>query len=70
MLKSPKRESFRNLFLIACSFIALSVFAIGLTIVGLRSDAINDAYDDSTNIAAVLSEQLTRSIQAVEIVRP
>ena len=42
--------------------------AIGLTIWGLRSDAIQEANNDTGNIAAVLSEQLARSIQSVDIV--
>ena len=42
--------------------------AIGLTIWGLRSDAIQEANNDTGNIAAVLSEQLARSIQSGDIV--
>jgi hypothetical protein len=42
--------------------------AIGLTIWALRSDAIQEANNDTGNIAAVLSEQLARSIQSVDIV--
>ncbi len=41
--------------------------AIGLTIWELRSDTIRNADTDTGNIAAVLSEQLARSVQAVDI---
>jgi hypothetical protein len=53
---------------VAFGLITLSVLAIGLTIWSLRSDAIQDADNDTGNIAAVLSEQIARSIQSVDIV--
>lgn len=68
MIKSSHRTSFGALFCVAISFIALSVLAIGLTVWGLRSDAIEDAYANTSNIAVVLSEQLMRSIQSVDII--
>ena len=68
MAKSSQRITFRSLICIAFVFIALSVIAIGLTIWGLRSDAIRDANSDTSNIAIMLSEELTRSIQSVDIV--
>jgi len=68
MIKSSQRISFRSLFCVAFVLIALSTFAIGLTIWGLRSDAIQDANSNTGNIAIVLSEQLTRSIQSIDIV--
>jgi diguanylate cyclase (GGDEF)-like protein len=53
---------------VAFGLITLSVLAIGLTIWGLRSDAIQEADSNTGNIAAVLGEQLSRSIQSVDIV--
>jgi hypothetical protein len=53
---------------VAFGLIALSVLAIGLTVWGLRADAIREANTNIGNIAVVLSEQLARSIQAIDIV--
>ncbi len=52
---------------VAIALVAASVLAIGLTIWGLRADAIAAADTDTRNIAVVLSEQLARSIQSVDI---
>ena len=62
------RNNFRTLRSIVFGLITLSALAIGLTVWGLRSDAIEDADRNTGNIAAVLSEQLSRSIQSVDIV--
>jgi diguanylate cyclase (GGDEF)-like protein len=55
---------------IRCSFICvgISVVLIGVTVWTLRSDAIRDASIDAGNIATVLAEQTSRSLQAVDIV--
>jgi diguanylate cyclase (GGDEF)-like protein len=68
MPQNIHRNNFRTLSCVAFGLITLSVLAIGLTIWGLRSDAIRDADTDTGNIAAVLSEQLARSIQSIDIV--
>ena len=68
MSKNLYRAKFRVLSYVAFGLITLSVMAIGLTIWTLRSDAIQEANNDTGNIAAVLSEQLARSIQSVDIV--
>jgi diguanylate cyclase (GGDEF)-like protein len=68
MVQKSQRITFRSLFCIALVLIALSVLAISLTVWGLRSDAIQDANSDTGNIAVVLSEQLNRSIQSIDIV--
>jgi rhodanese-related sulfurtransferase len=68
MRRAIYRKHFRILSYVALGLITLSVLAIGLTIWGLRSDAIEDAQTDTTNIATVLSEQLARSIQSIDIV--
>ena len=62
------RRNFSVLICVASGLVALFVLAIALTIWGLRSDAIHDADTDTGNIAAVLGEQLSRSIQSVDIV--
>ena len=67
MRQRSRRITFRTLICVAFALVALSVMAIGLTIWGLRSDAIRDADTDTGNIAVVLSEQLARSIQSVDI---
>src|ERR1700686_3492603 len=68
MSKNTYRNNFRMLSCVAFGLITLSVLAIGLTIWGLRSDAIQEADSNTGNIAAVLGEQLSRSIQSVDIV--
>jgi hypothetical protein len=68
MSKASNRQTFRRLIAITVGLIAVSVLAIGLTIWGLRADAIRDAGTDTGNIAVVLSEQMSRSIQSVDIV--
>jgi diguanylate cyclase (GGDEF)-like protein len=62
------RDDFRVLSSVAFGLIMLFVLAIGLTIWGLRSDAIRDADNDTGNIAVVLSDQIARSIQSVDII--
>jgi diguanylate cyclase (GGDEF)-like protein/PAS domain S-box-containing protein len=68
MPKTSHRVTFRRLICVAVGLIGFSVLAIGLTIWGLRADAIRDAYTDTGNIAVVLSEQMARSVQSVDIV--
>jgi hypothetical protein len=63
-----RRHNFRMLSYVAFGLIASSVLAIGLTIRGLRTDAIQETNANIGNIATVLSEQLARSIQSVDIV--
>ncbi len=48
--------------------VAIAVTLIGLTVWTLRSDAISDASDDAGNIATVLAEQTSRSLQSVDLV--
>lgn len=67
MRQRQRRLTFRSLIGVAAAMVAASVLAIGLTIWGLRADAIESADSDTRNIAVVLSEQLARSIQSVDI---
>jgi diguanylate cyclase (GGDEF)-like protein len=62
------RISFRWLTSIALGLIAVSALAIGLTIWGLRSDAIDEANSNTSNIATILGEQFAQSIRSVELV--
>jgi diguanylate cyclase (GGDEF)-like protein/PAS domain S-box-containing protein len=66
-LFSLPRVSFRGLLLVALGLIGVAVIAIAVTIVALRDDAINDALNDTGNIATVLAEQTARSVQAIDI---
>jgi len=68
MPKNVRRRNFRMLSYVAFGLITLPVLAIGQTIWGLREDAIQEAATNTGNIAVVLSEQLARSIQSVDIV--
>ena len=68
MPKTSHRQTFRRLICVAVGLIGFSVLAIGLTIWGLRADAIRDADTDTGNIAVVLSEQMARSVQSIDIV--
>jgi diguanylate cyclase (GGDEF)-like protein len=67
MRQRDHRFAFHSLIGVAVALVALSVLAIGLTILGLRADAIETASTETRNIAVVLSEQLSRSIQALDI---
>jgi diguanylate cyclase (GGDEF)-like protein len=68
MRRDIYRNNFRKLSYIALGLVTLSVLAVALTVWGLRSDAIEDAQTDTANIVTVLSEQLARSIQSIDIV--
>ena len=68
MTKRNYLNSYRVLSGVAFILVALFVSAITLTVWALRSDAIRDADNDTGNIAAVLSGQIARSIQSVDLV--
>jgi diguanylate cyclase (GGDEF)-like protein/PAS domain S-box-containing protein len=55
------------LLLVALGLIGVALVAIALTIVALRDDAINDAVNDTNNLATVLAEQTARAVQAIDI---
>src|SRR6202035_3221411 len=62
-----KRQlAFRGLIVTAAALIALAVLATALTIVGLHGDAMEEAEHDAGNIASVLAEQTSRSVQAID----
>src|ERR1035438_10633728 len=68
MTPKKTRNDFRVLSCIAVVLIISFVSAIGLTVWALRSDAIRDADNDTGNIAVMLSGQIARSIQSVDII--
>jgi diguanylate cyclase (GGDEF)-like protein len=68
MSRSKPRVTVRSLICVAVGFIALALVAIGMTVWGLRSDAIKDAVREAGNIATVLAEQTARSVQSVDLV--
>ncbi len=68
MAPRARNVKFDSLICMAAGLIGLAVFAIGLTIWTLRSDALNDAATSTDNIATVLAEQSSRSVQAIDLV--
>ena len=62
------RSSFRFLIAIVGGLTCTAALAIGLTIWWLRSDAVADAFRNSDNLAVVLAEQITKSIQSIDLV--
>jgi hypothetical protein len=67
MLPQGHRIQVRILVGVAAALIGLAVLAIGLTIWGLRDDAVTDARADVRNLSVVVGEQTNRSIQAVDL---
>ena len=65
---SGRLISFRTLIGVAVGLIGFAVIAIGLTVFALRNDALSDATREADNIATVLAEEGTASIQSIEIV--
>ena len=63
-----ERSGFRNLVAIAAGILGTAAIALGLTVWWLRSDAIDDASKNAANLAIVLAEQTTRSVQSIELV--
>ena len=59
-------SSYHRLLAVAVGLACTAVIAIGLTILWLRFDSIRDAYNDSTDLAIVLSEQLNNSIRTID----
>jgi diguanylate cyclase (GGDEF)-like protein len=68
MSVQAERSGFRNLVVVAAGILGAAVIALGLTVWWLRSDAIDEASKNAANLAIVLAEQTTRSIQSIELV--
>lgn len=62
MALRARKLKFDSLICMAAGLIGLAVFAISLTIWSLRSDALNDAATNTSNIATILAEQTSRSV--------
>jgi len=67
LLSSLPRVSFRGLLLVALGLIGASVVAIAITLVALRQDAMEDAINDTNDIATMLAEQTARAVQSVDL---
>ncbi len=61
-------SGFHTLIAIAGGVICAAGLAIGLTIWWLRSDAIYEAYRENSNLAAVLSGQISNSVHSIDLV--
>jgi len=68
MSAHAERSGFRSLVAVAGGILGTAAIALGLTVWWLRSDAIDDASKNAANLAIVLAEQTTRSVQAIELV--
>jgi diguanylate cyclase (GGDEF)-like protein/PAS domain S-box-containing protein len=68
MLAFVQRVTFRSLICVALGLICLALVAIGLTVRALRDDVLSEAGADTANIAAVLAEQTSRSVQMIDLV--
>ncbi len=66
MPTSANLKSFRALVAIALAIVGAAVIAIGLTVWGLRDDAIAAAARDAGNIATILAEQTGQSVKAID----
>jgi len=64
---SLPRVSFHGLLLAALGITGVAAIAIAATVFALRNDAIDDAINDTNNIATVLAEQTERAMQAIDI---
>jgi len=62
------RTTLRNLVAVAAGILGIAGLALGLTVWWLRSDAIDDASKNAANLAIVLAEQTTRSIQSIDLI--
>lgn len=63
-----KTIQLRRLWWAAVLLLGLAVSAVAWTIWQLRADAINAAVSESGNIASVLADQLSRSVDAIDAV--
>jgi len=68
MSVQTERSDFRNLVVVAAGFLGAATLALSLTVWWLRSDAIDDASKNAANLAIVLAEQTSRSVQSIELV--
>jgi len=67
MPASAGQSRFHVLISVAAALACAAVLAIGLTIWWLRSEAIRSAYNDGDNLSIVLAEQISNSIQSIDL---
>jgi diguanylate cyclase (GGDEF)-like protein len=67
-LPRERLYQFRGLLLAAVALIGIVTAAMAYTVWKLRSDAIEDAYDHTGNLATVLAEQISQTIRTIDIV--
>lgn len=58
--------NFRILLVVAIGLALTAALAIGLTIWWLRSEAVENASQDASNLARVLADQTNRSVQSID----
>jgi len=61
-----KRIGIRATIISTMCFIAVGVVATAVAVWKIRSDAIEDSYRSTGNLALVLGEQMARSVSSVE----
>ena len=62
------RSNYRGIFVAAVLLIVGSAIAVAAIVWRLRQDAIGEAVHETSNIAAIIAEQVAHSTQSVEIV--
>jgi diguanylate cyclase (GGDEF)-like protein len=67
MLLRAGWSSFHFLIAVAVGLTCAAAIAIALTIWWLRNEAIRDAYVNTGNLATVLAEQTSRSVQSIDL---
>jgi diguanylate cyclase (GGDEF)-like protein/PAS domain S-box-containing protein len=67
MSRQRRRGTIHALIWVASALIAAAVAAIGLTVLGFRSDAVDEAANDASNIATILAEQTARAVQSIDL---
>jgi diguanylate cyclase (GGDEF)-like protein len=65
---SGGQRRFWHLLISAVVMLVAAAVAIGATIYWLRSDAIENAYRDTTNISIVLSGQVSNAVQSIDLI--
>jgi len=65
MSKRHRTYAIRGPIWVAAGFIGAGILAISLTVWGFRSDAIDEAANDVSNIATILAEQTARSVESI-----
>src|ERR1019366_1570107 len=62
------RSRFRFLIAVTAGLTFTAALATGLTIWWMHSNAIRDAFENNDRLSVVLAEQLTNSLQSIDLV--